>query len=83
MKNDQVKILWDFIIQTDRVFEATKPDTAVVEMERKKEKRKLKMRSHRRGPGPVDYIRSKVIHKFKKYTDIYIEVSRMWNIQSQ
>lgn len=34
IKNDQVKILWNFDIKTDRILEAIKPDITVVDKER-------------------------------------------------
>lgn len=62
IERDQIKILWDFNIQTNRIFEATKQDITLVE--------KLK----RNCPfidtaisGDHD-IKVKVIDKLKKYT---------------
>lgn len=49
-KNDQIKILWDFNIQTDRILDATKPGNTIAEENKKKNKKTKKykkMPSHR------------------------------------
>ena len=69
-ENEEVKILWDFWIQTDRNFEHNMPDIVAIE--------------HRNVwiidiaiPGDAR-VQNKELEKLTKYRDLEIETSRLW-----
>ena len=72
-ENEKVKILWDFMIQTDRVIEHRRPDIVVVE--------KIGGKCFIIDIAvPGDHnIQQKEIEKKTKYEDLRIEVARLWN----
>lgn len=67
----KVLVLWDFIIQTNRVLDGNKPDVTVVGKSRNKNQCLL---IYVAVPGLYNI---KVIDKLKKYTDVRIEFATM------
>ena len=68
----QVKILWDFNIQTDRVLEARRPDIVVTDKENQ-ETWIIDIAI----PGDLR-VREKELEKREKYQDLAIEMRRLW-----
>ena len=76
-ETEEVKILWDFEIRTDRVIPARRPDIVVLD----KEERKLTIIDV---AVPSDAnIKDKETEKITKYQDLKIELQRMWNIKAR
>lgn len=73
MENDEVTILWDSQIQTDRHIPCNKPDIVIKE----KKTRKCVMIDV---SIPSDYnIQRKATEKMSKYVDLQIECEKMWS----
>ena len=72
-ENEEVKILWDFMIQTDRVIEHRRPDIVVVE--------KIGGKCFIIDIAvPGDHnVQQKELEKKTKYEDLRIEIARLWN----
>ena len=68
----QVKILWDFNIQTDRVLEARRPDIVVTDKENQ-ETWIIDIAI----PGDLR-VREKELEKREKHQDLAIEMRRLW-----
>ena len=73
VENEEVKIMWDMLIQCDRYIEHRRPDIVVVE----KANNKCKI---------IDVacpneqrLEEKREEKLRKYSELQLEVSRMWN----
>ena len=76
-ETEEVKILWDFEIRTDRVIPARRPDIVVLD----KEERKLTIIDV---AVPSDAnIKDKETEKITKYQDLKIELQRMWNVKAR
>lgn len=73
----KLRFLWDFNMKTDGIFETTKPD--IRDIEKKKARKCLLIDVA--VPGGYN-IKVKENEKLKKYTDLYIEVARVWVIQT-
>ena len=77
MENDDVKLLWDFNIRTDRVIEARRPDIVLID---KKNKETLIIDV----AVPGDFrVKEKEIEKITKYQDLVVEINRMWDTNSK
>ena len=72
IKTPQVKILWDFNIQTDKVIEAIRPDIVVTNKD-KRESWIVNIAI----PGDLR-VREKEIEKREKYQDLAMEIRRLW-----
>ena len=68
-ENEEVKILWDFWIQTDRHFEHNTSDIVVIE------RRKVWIIDIILGDTKVE---NKELEKLTKYRDLPNETSRLW-----
>jgi len=75
-ESDQVKILWDFSIITDRTIHANRPDLILL----------LKEKRH---DFLVDFscpfdtnVLGKEVEKVDKYQDLLIEIQRLWNVRA-
>lgn len=75
IENDEVKILWDFMIQCDRMVEYRKPDIVVVE---KKERRCLVIDVA--VPGDIR-IEEKENEKVEKYQELKQEIIKLWEMK--
>ena len=75
IENDEVKILWDFMIQCDRMVEYRKPDIVVVE---KKERRCLVIDVA--VPGDIR-IEEKENEKVEKYQELKQEIIKFWEMK--
>ena len=76
MENDQVKLLWDFIIQTDRHLDHNRPDIVVLEKEGR-------VCSIIDVACPFDTrIEEKEREKIDHYQDLKVEVKKIWNCKS-
>ena len=74
-KSDEVTILWDFPIQTDRTILGNRPDILVND-------HKNKVCHMIDVAGPIDKnIMKKKIEKLSKYKDLEIEIHRMWGMK--
>ena len=84
LENDDTKLLWDFAIQVDRVLNAgeedenaNRPDIVILN---KKSRSCLLIDV----AIPNDHnIKEKEEKKIKKYTDLRLEVSKIWNCSSK
>ena len=76
MENDNIKILWDFNIHTDRVIEARRPDIVVVD-KRNSEAVIIDIAV----PGDLR-VKDKEMEKILKYQNLALEISRMWNVKA-
>ena len=72
-ENEEVKILWDFMIQTDRVIEHRRPDIVVVE------KIGGKCFIIDIAVSGDHNVQQKELEKKTKYEDLRIEIARLWN----
>ena len=77
LENNDVKILWDFNIRTDRIIEARRPDIVVVD---------------KRNPEtviidiavPGDFrVKDREAEKIEKYQDLAMEIGRMWKTKTK
>jgi len=77
LENDNVKILWDFNIHTDRVIEARRPDIVVVD-KRNAETAIIDI------VVPGDYrVKEKESEKIGKYQDLALELTRLWKTSTK
>ena len=76
IENDEVKILWDFMIQCDRPVEHRKPDIVVLEKEKKK-----CIIIDVAIPGD-NRIRKKEKEKIEKYQELKNEITKMWRMKT-
>lgn len=77
LENDNVKILWDFNIHTDRVIEARRPDIVVVD-KRNAETTIIDI------AVPGDYrVKEKESEKIGKYQDLALELTRLWKTSTK
>ena len=75
-ENDDVKILWDFNIYTDKKISARRPDIVVID---KKNKRVQIIDIS----VPADHrIQEKENEKVNKYQDLRIEIERLWEMKT-
>ena len=72
IETPQVKILWDFNIQTDKVIDARRPDIVVTNKD-KRESWIVDIAI----PGDLR-VREKEIEKREKYQDLAIKIRRLW-----
>ncbi|XP_063952186.1 uncharacterized protein LOC135153479 [Lytechinus pictus] len=77
VENDDVKLLWDFNIQTDKVIEARRPDIVLL---KKKEKECLIIDIAI--PGDCRAWR-KEEEKIQKYNDLAWELRRIWKVKTK
>ena len=76
-ENEQVKILWDFEVRTDRIITARRPDIIVID----KQEKTAKIIDV---AIPLDKnIRGKEAEKVQKYQDLKIEIQRLWNVKAE
>jgi len=76
IEGDNVTILWNFLIHTDRTIQANRPDIIVKDSI---EKTCLLIDMS----VPTDQnIAAKEFDKLSKYKDLEIEISRMWNLKA-
>ena len=74
LENEDYKILWDFIIQTDHVIEARRPDLVVVDKERSCKIIDFAVP----GDGRIE---EKEKDKIEKYQDLGRELQKIWNVK--
>ena len=73
---DNITILWDFPVNTDRTIQANRPDI-IIKDKKKKECILIDM------SVPTDKnISVKVFDKLSKYKDLEIEIQKMWNLKT-
>ena len=75
VENDQVKILWDFNIQTDHVIQHRRPDVVLLD--------KTKKMCHLIDiavPGDIR-VASKEMEKIEKYQDLARELRKIWQVK--
>ena len=76
LENEHTKILWDFNVQTDRYIEHRRPDIILID----KESRECSVIDV---AIPGDHnIDNKEVEKITKYSDIIIEIQKMWNVKA-
>ena len=76
-ENEQVTIMWDFAIQTDRTIKANRPDIVVRD-------KKLKTVLIIDVAIPTDRNTSvKTFEKLAKYKDLDIEIAKSWNYKTK
>ena len=76
VENEEVKILWDVMIQCDREIKARKPDIVVVN----KNERSCAIIDIAI-PGDIR-VSEKEKEKIERYQELKREIKRMWNIRS-
>ena len=76
MENDEVNILWDFMVQCDIHIEHRKPDIIVVD----KKKRVCKIIDEA-CPGDHRLVEKRT-EKMNRYSYLRLEIARMWNIKT-
>ena len=76
IENEEVKILWDVMIQCDREIKAKKPDIVVVN----KNERSCAIIDIAI-PGDIR-VSEKEKEKIERYQELKREIKRMWNIRS-
>ena len=76
IENEEVKILWDVMIQCDREIKARKPDIVVVN----KNERSCAIIDIAI-PGDIR-VSEKEKEKIERYQELKREIKRMWNIRS-
>eukprot|EP00112_Aurelia_sp_Birch-Aquarium-sp1_P003300 Seg1367.7 transcript_id=Seg1367.7/GoldUCD/mRNA.D3Y31 product="Retrovirus-related Pol polyprotein from type-1 retrotransposable element R2" pseudo=true protein_id=Seg1367.7/GoldUCD/D3Y31 len=77
VENDRHKLLWDFSMQTDRVIEHRRPDIVIVDW-KEKECAIIDVASH----GDQN-IEDKEWEKISKYSELKLEVMRLWTIKTK
>lgn len=76
LDNDKIKILWDFPIRTDRTVHSQRPDLVIIY-------KGLKKAQIVDFSIPIDTgVKRKTQEKICKYSDLRIELRRIWNLQS-
>ena len=76
LENDDIKLLWDFHIQTDHVIEHCRPDILIL---KKKERRAIIVDIAVPGDPRVLY---KERDKIEKYQDLKRELRKLWNLKA-
>ena len=76
IENDQVKILWDFMIQCDHMIEHRKPDIVVVNKEDKS-----CMVIDIACPGDIR-VAEKENEKVQRYDDLKREIKKLWSMKT-
>ena len=77
LESDDVKILWDFNIHTDRVIEARRPDIVVVDKVNSET-----MIIDIAVPGDFR-VKMKESEKIEKYQDLALELTRVWKTSTK
>ena len=77
LENNDVKILWDFNIHTDRVIEARRPDIVVVDKVNSQT-----MIIDIAVPGDFR-VKTKESEKVEKYQDLALELTRVWKTSTK
>ena len=77
LENNEVKILWDFNIHTDRVIEARRPDIVVVDKVSSQT-----MIIDIAVPGDFR-VKTKESEKIEKYQDLALELTRVWKTSTK
>ena len=75
LENCKIKLLWDFMIQCDRVVEARRPDIVVVD----KEKKDVKIIDIAI-PGD-NRVKGKEQEKIEKYQPLKEQIGKLWNME--
>ena len=75
-ENDEVKLLWDFHMQSDHVIEARRPDIVLV-----KKKEATAVIVDIAVPGD-EGIKTREQDKILKYQDLKREIKKLWNLKS-
>ena len=75
MENENIKILWDMMIQCDRYIECRKPDIVVID-----NKDKTCLIIDIAVPGDTR-VRSKEEEKIEKYQELKEEIGKIWNMK--
>ena len=73
-ENEEVKLLWDFTIQTDREIHHRRPDIVI---QKKKAKETIIVESDIAVPGD-SHVRQKETEKYEKYQDLAREIKWIW-----
>lgn len=76
IENQDVKILWDFTIQTDKKISHNRPDIVLID------KRNSKCQIIDVACPGDKRIQGKEIEKIEKYTDLAVEIQRLWKMKS-
>jgi hypothetical protein len=77
MENENVKLLWDFDIQTDRTITARRPDI-VVQYKRTGETSLIDI------AVPADHnVKDKELEKIQKYGELRLEIERLWKTKAR
>ena len=77
VENDQITILWDFSIRTDRTILANRPDIVV-----KNKSDKTTMLLDVAIPSDKN-VATKIFEKISKYKDLEIELTKSWNSKTK
>ena len=72
-ENEEVKLLWDFTIQTDREIHHRRPDIVI---QKKKAKETITV------PGDSNVLQ-KETEKYEKYQDLAREIKRIWKSRTK
>ena len=72
IENENVKVLWDFDIQTDKPIAARRPDI-VVHNKQSGETHLIDIAV----PGDHN-VKDKEVEKIQKYEDLRLEIERLW-----
>ena len=75
MESQDFKLLWDFMIQCDRLIQARRPDIVVVD-KKKKEVKLIDIAI----PGD-SRVKDKEQEKIEKYEQLKEEIARLWNMK--
>ena len=75
VENEEVKILWDVMIQCDREIKARKPDIVVVNKNETCAIIDIAI------PGDIR-VSEKEMEKTERYQDLKTEIKRLWNIKN-
>ena len=76
-ENENVKLLWDFNIQTDKIIEARRPDL-ILENKETKECQIIDIAI----PGDTRVIK-KEEEKIEKYQELGFELGRLWKVKTK
>ena len=74
LENNEIKLLWDFPIQTDRKLEHNRPDITIV-FKKKRECQLIDIAC----PGDIR-VETKESQKIETYVDLGIEIKRLWKM---
>ena len=77
IENEQVKLLWDFTIQTDNTIQARRPDLVIIN--------KIEKTSHIIDVAIPGYERvlAKETEKIEKYDELRRELERLWKVKAK